>query len=374
MRRFRAVIVGVVLAAVVMASMAAPVDAQWPTTCVELYDIVEAHLGNDRNVGIYQRVFGGQAEQACQDDHRDDVRGVFAWAFDTAPQAGAADTPDLAWPTDCVELNDIVEAPHLGNENNVETYQRLFRDQAERACRNDHRQDVRGVFAWAFDGDAPAPAAPGDFVAVSTSWLHTCGLRTDGAVECSGSNREGQATPPAGAFAAISAGYLHTCGVRPDGTVECWGYNRDGQATPPAGTFVAVSAGGVHTCGVRPDGEVECWGYNGEGQTTPPTGAFAAISAGNYHTCGVRPDGEVECWGYNGEGQATPPGGAFVTVSAGTRHTCGIRPDGGVECWGVEAFGQPPPGTFVAVSAGGWHTCGVRPDGTVTCWSFFDDN
>ena len=34
--------------------------AQWPTTCVELNDIVEAHLGNDGNVGIYQRVFGGR--------------------------------------------------------------------------------------------------------------------------------------------------------------------------------------------------------------------------------------------------------------------------------------------------------------------------
>ena len=55
--------------------------AQWPTTCVELNDIVEAHLGNDSNVGIYQRVFGDQAEQACQNDHRDDVRSVFAWAI-----------------------------------------------------------------------------------------------------------------------------------------------------------------------------------------------------------------------------------------------------------------------------------------------------
>ena len=61
--------------------------AQWPTTCVELNDIVEAHLGNDNNVGIYQRVFGAQAEQACRNDHRDDVRSVFAWAIGGAPPA-----------------------------------------------------------------------------------------------------------------------------------------------------------------------------------------------------------------------------------------------------------------------------------------------
>ena len=54
---------------------------QWPTTCVDLNDIVEEHLGNHRNVGIYQNTFGEQAEAACQNDHRDDVRSVFAWAI-----------------------------------------------------------------------------------------------------------------------------------------------------------------------------------------------------------------------------------------------------------------------------------------------------
>ena len=51
-------------------------------TCVDLNDIAEEHLGNNHNVGIYQNTFGDQAEAACQNDHRDDVRGVFAWAFD----------------------------------------------------------------------------------------------------------------------------------------------------------------------------------------------------------------------------------------------------------------------------------------------------
>ena len=62
---------------------APPVEAElgWPTTCVDLNDIVENHLGNDNNVRIYQRVFGDQAEPACRNDHREDVRGVFAWAF-----------------------------------------------------------------------------------------------------------------------------------------------------------------------------------------------------------------------------------------------------------------------------------------------------
>jgi len=134
-----------------------PAPQQWPTTCVDLNDIVEAHLGNDGNVGIYQRVFGDQAEQGCQNDHRDDVRAVFSWAFDQTTPSADAGTQDLAWPTDCVDLNDIVEN-HLGNHGNVEIYQRTFGDQAETACRNDHREDVRGVFGWAF-GDATSSAA-----------------------------------------------------------------------------------------------------------------------------------------------------------------------------------------------------------------------
>lgn len=43
--------------------------AEWPTTCVELNDLIEASRGNDENVGIYQRVHGDQAEAACRADH-----------------------------------------------------------------------------------------------------------------------------------------------------------------------------------------------------------------------------------------------------------------------------------------------------------------
>ena len=54
------------LLAIAVALALAPSLAQWPTTCVELNDIVETHLGNDSNVGIYQRVFGTDAEAGCQ--------------------------------------------------------------------------------------------------------------------------------------------------------------------------------------------------------------------------------------------------------------------------------------------------------------------
>jgi len=171
----------VAVAAVAMFALGAPVLAQWPTTCLDLNDIVETHLGNDSNVAIYQRVFGDEAEPACRNDHRDDVRAVFGWAFDMSAQSPQTETPDVDWPTTCVELNDIVEA-HLGNDNNVRIYQRVFGNQAEPACRSDHREDVRGVFAWAFAGlgsNVATPDAP-RWATLDAGSDHTCGVRTDG--------------------------------------------------------------------------------------------------------------------------------------------------------------------------------------------------
>lgn len=65
MRRIRTIVMAAVAALTAAAVVATPVFAQWPTTCVDLNDIVEAHLGRDNNVGIYQRAFGDQAEAAC---------------------------------------------------------------------------------------------------------------------------------------------------------------------------------------------------------------------------------------------------------------------------------------------------------------------
>ena len=228
------------------------------------------------------------------------------------------------------------------------------------------------VECWSHDGQGQATPPAGVFTAISAGGAHTCGVRTDGSVECWGNDEYGQATPPTGEFASVSAGVDHTCGVQTDRSVECWGRDAYGEATPPAGEFAAVSAWAYHTCGVRTDNSVECWGNDEYGQATPPAGEFAAVSAGWAYTCGVGTGGSVECWGKDNEGQATPPDGEFTSLSAGYDHTCGVRTDGSAECWGRDAYGDatPPAGEFAAVSAGGSNTCGVRPDGSVECWGY----
>ena len=52
-------------------------------------------------------------------------------------------------------------------------------------------------------------------------------------------------------FASVSAGDRQTCGVTTDGSVECWGDDRRSGSSPPGGTFASVSARIYHTCGVQ---------------------------------------------------------------------------------------------------------------------------
>lgn len=141
-----------VLLALLTAAVATGVAlAQWPTTCVDLNDITEAHLDNHGNVGIYQRVFGDQAEQACQQDHRVDVQTTFAWAI--PPAAPAQGSVNAQWPTTCVELDEVVEAHHGDHDHG-----HGFGAPAEAGCRADHVADVQSTFWWAIPG-AQAPGS-----------------------------------------------------------------------------------------------------------------------------------------------------------------------------------------------------------------------
>jgi hypothetical protein len=210
----------------------------------------------------------------------------------------------------------------------------------------------------------------GETRSISAGDLHSCGIKTGGAVRCWGLNDYGQTSPLPGTYSSVSAGGFHSCGVVLNGSVQCWGDDSFKQSTPPPGTFSSVSAGGYHSCGVQTDGALWCWGDNYDGQSTEQPGAFSLVSAGYSHTCALTTDRAVHCWGYCDDGQCSPPPGVFATVSAGMLHSCGVRVDGSLICWGDAAFGPTtaPPGTYTSVSAGLFHTCGVQTGGAVRCW------
>ena len=160
-------------------------------------------------------------------------------------------------------------------------------------------------------------------------------------------------------FVSVDSGSNHACAVTEDGDVLCWGSNKYGQATPPAEKFASVSAGAIYTCGLKDDGDVLCWGHDTGGRpATSPEGKFVSVSA-NRRICGVTVDDELLCWG-SAEPRAEE--GAFVSVSVGGDDLCAITVQGSAVCWGDDDYGENGEftGKFTSVSTGGeWHACAV---------------
>jgi alpha-tubulin suppressor-like RCC1 family protein len=239
---------------------------------------------------------------------------------------------------------------------------------------------------------------------------------------------------------ALSTGYLHSLALCSDGSLAAWGYNVYGQlgngGTTVSGlpvavdrsgalagrTVIAISAGPFHNLALCSDGGVVAWGYNNYGQlgdgtrTTSPVpvsvqriGALAgktviAVAAGAYHSLALCSDGAIAAWGFNDEGelgnggtigslQPVAVGGALtgktvVSMAAGQYHAIALCTDGTVAAWGYNHYGQLGTGgtTFSplpvqiggsgalsgrkvsAVSASGSHSLAICTDGTLAAW------
>jgi alpha-tubulin suppressor-like RCC1 family protein len=186
-------------------------------------------------------------------------------------------------------------------------------------------------------------------------------------------------------FVMLSAGMGFTCGVTTDGAALCWGSNIDGIlgddapdrcgdvgpipcATRPAAIALPepvtqLSSGTGHACAVSGTGVAYCWGANQTGQAgawRPDAPApvvpqavvlasrepLASVSAGGIHTCAVARSGRAFCWGADqvNYGRDLLPddvapresadGFRFRSISAGTVHTCGVDTRRRLLCWG----------------------------------------
>jgi alpha-tubulin suppressor-like RCC1 family protein len=294
------------------------------------------------------------------------------------------------------------------------------------------------------------------FTSVTSGGAHTCGLTNGGIAYCWGRGEAGQlgVPPPVTtclsnqdfpcglvpfpvngglSFTQLAGGGAHTCGLTTDGAAWCWGSNTRGQlgdgtltarnepvAVVTSVRFSSISAGVGHTCALTSAGAVWCWGANFQGelgipssppQLTPvaatvPTGiTFDQISAGGEFagvTCARSMTGEGWCWGANRQGQlgggtkdflahAVPERVAgqlaFATIAVGTgSHVCGLTTDGSTYCWGGNRNGALGDGTNIdsflplkvqgvalqQLTVGGYgeggHGCGLTSSGEAWCW------
>jgi len=189
------------------------------------------------------------------------------------------------------------------------------------------------------------------FTQISVGGEHVCGLRTSGNVACWGSNRFGQLgtgevtyndltrfTPTPNrvetlsAMSAISAGADHTCGIRTNGTIDCWGLNINaGQLGDSSGlthrglpgpiaedrTYSTLAAGFATTCAASTSDGPFCWGSN----------FYGAVGMGARDTLIFQTP------------RATL-GGPYLSVTGGGAHMCGITADQRLFCWGDKRYGQ----------------------------------
>ncbi len=257
----------------------------------------------------------------------------------------------------------------------------------------------------------------GDWIAVEAGDAVSCGLHSDGSIECFGRDEDSLVSGgPAGAFVAVQTVGEFACAIDTAARLQCWGDGapdvdldalpdaatlaidryevvyvldtsgaldqagscRGGRdcGTAPEGTFQTLQAGMGHGCVLDDVGEATCWGDIGE---DPPADALIDLDVSEQGAldCALDSAGEVSCWGTDFTGlwgDYVPPAGPFTSVDVGEMYACALDAAGTASCWraiddyDAYPFVDPPAYPFVDVSVGDVHACGLTTLGGIACW------
>ena len=96
MKFLRPVLIALIGAAALGVVARADTRHDWPSTCVELNDVFEQSRGKHKNIGIYERVHGDRAEQACRNEHRSELAHLGSIALRTWDSADVGATARAA--------------------------------------------------------------------------------------------------------------------------------------------------------------------------------------------------------------------------------------------------------------------------------------
>jgi len=188
---------------------------------------------------------------------------------------------------------------------------------------------------WDYVSEGLGNTPSGSFDSLYAYSDYACALRNH--VPTCWGNRAQTDPPPDTILSAMDIGHAHSCGIRLDGTVACSGSNNFGQSTPPPGTFQALSLSPYSSCGIRlGDSALQCWGSPFTGT---PTGPLEAIDIDFGSGCAIAGDGHLTCWGI----EPFPPAGTFKKVGYHQLTGCAIGTDDHLECWGNEVPGNATP-------------------------------
>jgi hypothetical protein len=367
--------------------------------------VIDGGVGGDAapvDGGASDAEVDGGLEDGSVEGGVDDAGAIDGGPSDGAVTDGGSGTECVA-PTDCVAPN-VAEARCAGGSCEVVVCATGFGDcdgEFATGCEIDLESDPAHCgrcSARCGLGGVCTAAACDTLVDVAVGIVHTCVVRSSGAVLCAGRDESGQlgrgvTSTMSFGFAPmrdledareVTTGAGSTCALRAGGAASCAGDNSFGQVGDGTTTLRTTPRAVV---GLSDAVEIA----SGGDYTRLAGGSPSTVLAEGF-ACARHVGGVVSCWGravFRGDGDAsntsTPvvvPSLSAVDLAAGGRHLCAARSDGTVACWGrggpwLGPAGASDSGTPLTVSgiddavrveAGIDFSCAVLAGGGVRCW------